>query len=651
MRSAAGNVALLLLALCACRDDGELVPDYTILSPEGSRHLGPQYSPDGKKMAWWAPAADSAADLQLWVGNADLSEPVKLPVRGYNSQIAWSPDGTRIATTSTQWGWGQIVVVPVAGGEARQVTSGAGVAYAPAWFADGDRLAYFASAEGAPFTSFVVSTSTGVHAPAFPGEKRRYFAYPSPRGSHIAYNVYEGARATIWVADSVGRNPRQLTTEGFEWLPGSPWSPDGRELLYDSRRTGAADVWVVPIDGRPARQLTRDVRHDYPARWSPDGKWVSFISERGRQTDVWVVAAAGGRELRITDNPAQEYAPPIWRSGTNELAFVTEDVRSSVWALDLASGKERRLTEDSVRVGYFMVSPDGQQMLYVIVRSGGVEELAVMPVGGGPSRVILADGHRVTQPQWSPDGSKIVFESSRGGNSDIWVIDAAGGASRNLVNWPGWEYSPRWSGDGTAIYFISDRDARLGDVWKVSASGGEPTRVTRDGSVGNYIVTRAGVSDFFVGTINPAGGQAGYSRVRPDGSMNRVWERSNAFVDMMSPSGDSVTARVEQPGGKFRGMIISSSGGGGRVILKPDESFQWWSHDGSFIVYDMSVAGAKDLGLLRVSDGSTRRLTTTPEIESGAEMTPDGKTVVFRRAKVTQRIYSTDLSRILARVK
>ncbi len=634
--------------LGACKSSEVDDPQITPVSASGLRHLAPRYSPDGKRIAWWAPGTDSSGGWQLWVGNADLSSPVKLPVTGGGgAPILWSPDGSRIATISNQFGVAHAVVVPVAGGPAKRLTTGSGVDIPIAWFPDGDRLAYYASAQGGAFTSFVGSLRTGVSAPAVPGEKRPYYGLPSPNGSHIAYTVVDGPLTTVWLADSSGGNPRQLTTEGFESISPTSWSPDGKELLFQSRRTGTADLWVIPIPRGSARQLTRDVRNDFGGSWSGDGKWVGFISERGRQTDLWVVPAAGGVERRITDSPAIEYSPALWRPGTSELAFVVEIEKGGLWTLDLASGTERRLTPDSTRTDLFSVSLDGQQILYRIARGGGIHDLAVMPAAGGVSRVLLAGGGTVNGPRWSPDGSKIVFQSDRGGTNDVWVVDATGGAPRQVVTWPSNESSPAWNSDGSAIFFISNRETRVGDVWKVPVSGREPTRVTTNGSVGNAIVARAGVPDIFAGTINPREGQLVYSRIRPDGTLNGVWERSNAFVNFISPSGDSLIASVEQDDGKMRVMVLSASGDGGRVILQTGEFPRGLSRDGRSLLYSMSVGADGDLGLLRLGDGTKRRLTTTPENESGAEFALDGETVIFRRAKITQRIYSTDLSKLL----
>ena len=279
-----------------------------------------------------------------------------------------------------------------------------------------------------------------------------------------------------------------------------------------------------------------------------------------------------------------------------------------------------------------------------------------MPLAGGQARTLVSGGGTVqfqgAGPLWSPDGSKIVFPSDRGGTQDIWVVDAAGGAPRQLTNWPGFEYGPVWSGDGTAVYFTADRDTRLGDVWKVAASGGEPVRVTNNGTMGSSsLVSRAGVSDLFGGTINPSRGQLGFSRVRPDGRMNVVWDRTNAYPVAISPSGDSVAAMVEQPSGKIQMMILPAAGGTGRTILGADDAgfgFGSWSSDGKSMLYGTSVNGANDLGLLTLTDGTKRRLTTTTESEEGAEFTPDAKTVVFRRSATVQRLYAAELSRVLA---
>ena len=381
--------------------------------------------------------------------------------------------------------------------------------------------------------------------------------------------------------------------------------------------------------------------------WSNDGKWVAFISDRGRQTDLWLVPAAGGTEQRITDTVIEEQVPLMWRPGTNELTFVSQLQKSALWAVDLADGKERRLTPDSVRISAFNASPDGKQIVYVIEHGGGVQDLAVMPLAGGAPRALVAGGGTVISPLWSPDGTKIVFTSDRGGSSDVWVIDAGGGAPRQLVNWPSSELYPVWNEDGSAVYFISDHDSKLNDVWKVPASGGEPVRITKIGTV-NSLSGRAGVKDIFLTTIGTRAGQFEIARLRPDGRLEKVWDKTSAYMASVSPSGDSIAAGIEQPNGKVASMILPTAGGTGRLILNPKDRPGNWSNDGKWLLYDMFVGGASETAILHIADGTTRRLTTTPENESDAEITSDSKTVIFRRSLTVKRINSVDLTKLMA---
>jgi Tol biopolymer transport system component len=581
-----------------------------------------------------------------------MSSPKKLPIKGGTSPALWSPDGSMLAATSTQFGGGHAVVVPVAGGEAKRVATGSGVDYGTGWFADGERLAFEATTGegGGSFTAFASTLATGAAGRLVPAEQRPLIAIPSPDGSHIAFNVIEGSRSTIWVQDSAGSSLRELTSEGFEDFTRMSWSPDGRSILYESRRTGRPDLWVVPVEGGKPRQLTRDVRSDRGGVWSPDSKWVAFLSDRGRQTDIWLVSANGGVEQRVTDTPVTE-SSLAWRPGTNELTFVKTLLTAGVWAMDVATGAERRLTPDSVKTNGFYGSPDGTQINYIINRGGGVQDLAVMPIAGGAPRTLVSGGGAVTGSLWSPNGKQIVFVSNQGGSPDVWIVDVAGGAPRQLTDWPGAETNAAWSGDGTRVYFQSDRDSKLGDVWAVSRAGGPPTRVTQNGTVGGGVFTREGVEDIFAGTINPNGGQLTISRVRTDGRVTQVWTRSNAGSPVISPSGDSIVALVEQPDGPVRSMIIPAAGGEGRGILGPNDAVSLWTRDGKTMVYTTLVDGVGDIALLNVADGTTRRLTNTPTNEYGAELTPDGKTMLMNRSSPVQGIFSVNLSGLLGRSK
>ena len=637
------------VAGCGPRDSSNSsLPPVTVISSDSANQQLARVSPDGSRYFWWQP---SGAGLQLWSAGADLKNPVKEPVTSVNAggmPILWSPDRSKIAVISSDSGLAEVAVIPASGGSARLVTHSVGFAIPLGWNPDGDRIVYVGSAGGAgagTLRSFVTSLSHGGTAPLIPGETHPNFGVWSPDGSRIGYIVIQGTQSTIWIADSAGRNPRQLTTDGFESIASDmPWSPDGKWLAYESRRTGTSDIWVVSADSGTQHQLTRDVRNDRTPIWSPDGKWIAFVSDRGKQTDVWVVPAAGGPEQRVTDDPAEEELVG-WLPGS-KLAFLTGVAQAGIWSLSLADSSEHRLTPDSLLTGPPQLSPDGKQLAVRIDHGGGISDLAVMPTAGGPMR-LLAQGGANSNFVWSPDGTQIAFVSDRGGTPDIWIADVATGALHQVENWPGNESNPVWSADGSALYFVSDHDTRLTDVWQTSPTGTAPVRVTTQETVGS-LMTHRGLPELFGEVLN-ATGQFEVVRVHPDGSLTTVWNRTNAFPVALTPKGDSlVIAESGKWGGgyTFR-MIPTTAGGEGRVLLDHGESFGDFSDDGSQVLMTIPTGGTADIGLLDRASGKIQRLTNTPTDERSPVMTPDGKTVLFQRVRPSRRIAIADLSKLM----
>jgi len=640
-----GAVAALAV-LAACGGDRAGLPHATVLSPEGANHQYARYSPDGARVSYWAAGPSgwnlTVADAKLRGARTLDSAPFVV------TPGLWSPDGTHL--TYAAGADYDLWVTPVDEGARRRLTMSKGVEFPIQWHPRGDRLGYLASLQGGEIRAGVITLATGAETPML-AETRPAIPFWSPDGSQIAYMVIDGGKATIWVADSAGRNGRQLTTEGFEeFAETDPWSPDGSRLLYQSRRTGTADVWVLPVNGDTARQLTRDVRNDYAGQWSPDGTWVAFLSERGRQTDIWIVPAAGGTPQRVTDDAAAENDVQ-WVPGGREIGFSTGVVRRGLWAQSLADGAERRVTPDSIRVGGFDLSPDGSQVVYEVVRGGGVSDLQVVAVTGGAPQTLVANSARSTVPLWSPDGAKVLFISDRGGTNDVWVVDVPGGEPRRLIDWPTDEFAAEWAADGSSVYFTSDRDASpLYDLWIVSASGGEePRRLTRVGTLQGVIQSQVS-ADVFVQTLGGNEGQLVLSRLLPDGRLQTLWDRSSALGvgrRDVTPSGDSIAILVQQPGGGLGTMLLPTRGGEGRPMLRNNEGVLDWSADGTQVLYWSGIP-ISDLYVLSLVDGSVRRLTDTPDDEGAARWLPGGGSILFYRSTEQRRLATVDVRRLIA---
>ena len=100
--------------------------------------------------------------------------------------------------------------------------------------------------------------------------------------------------------------------------------------------------------------------------------------------------------------------------------------------------------------------------------------------GGDPTN--LTDNAAIdSEPNWSPDGKRIVFRSDRDGNSEIYTMAADGANPTNRSNNPAFDYDPAWSPDGKLIAFAAAGTATVNDeIFTMRADGSNPTNRTND---------------------------------------------------------------------------------------------------------------------------------------------------------------------------
>jgi Tol biopolymer transport system component len=644
--------AVALASACAGDGAAPTVVPVEPLSPSDAYHRAPSYSPDGTQLAYWIPdSAGSASSFRLVVADASNSRRLALDITSLNViPVVWSPDGTRIAASGSNFGVADVLVINADGTGLTRVTEAEGLEGPAVWHRDGDRLSYYATTDKT-IESFVVRVSTGERRPLVPAETAPYYGALAPDGSHIIYSRLDRGQFTIWYADSLGEGRRPLTTEGFEEFGGfSFWSPDAKEIVYRSRRTGTYDIWVAPVDGSPARQLTRDVRNDNFAAWSPDGQWIAFLSDRGRQTDLWVVPAAGGEEIRVTDDVAEELNTIVWVPGTPQLTYVVNSNAREIVQRVIDSGTSTVLVADTVGVrNGSQLSPDGTMLAYRVASGGSADALVVAPVAGGAARTLVSDGGSIGNPRWSPDGSRIVYQSNRAGSWDIHMVDVASGVSRAVVEWPtSGEYTPNWEGDGSNLLFVSERDSRYGDVWRVPAAGGTPTRVTKLGNI-DQIQTGSGFDGAYLLSYGDADGRLTAQRLRADGSVVPITQLGSILNGWVSPSGDSLVTGTVLPTGE-QVMVLNAGSEPPKRIGQPNDFPLAWSRDGVSIILQRSSGGTSDLWLLELATGIERRITSDAAIEARPGLSAGGTAVVYEATRTISRMMRADLSaRLLKR--
>ena len=106
----------------------------------------------------------------------------------------------------------------------------------------------------------------------------------------------------------------------------------------------------------------------------------------------------------------------------------------------------------------------------------------VMDADGGNPTNLTRDEGEDKLPDWSPDGTQIVFESDRNGDADIWIMDATRDDARPLTSTGSDDGAPVWSPDGEQILYRSDAMGYGHEAWVMNVDGSGTKRRLTDES-------------------------------------------------------------------------------------------------------------------------------------------------------------------------
>jgi Tol biopolymer transport system component/predicted Ser/Thr protein kinase len=243
-----------------------------------------------------------------------------------------SPDGRRVAFTSTRTGAWQIWVSDLDGGNALQLTT--------------------------------LSTQTGTGAPFW-----------SPDGQQIVFASDAEGQFDIFVVPAGGGKARNITSHpAFDHVPF--FSRDGKWIYFSSARSGQFQVWKVAVAGGTPEQVTKD--GGWLSRESPDGAYLYFTPTAaiGAPTQFWRLPTSGGPAVKVLDgvlNMPFEVLPRgiyyMEQPANIRIQFFAFDTRrSTMIARDLG---------DSTTIGGFATSVDGRMLLYAR-RDSSVDDLMIV---------------------------------------------------------------------------------------------------------------------------------------------------------------------------------------------------------------------------------------------------------------------------------
>jgi Tol biopolymer transport system component len=262
--------------------------------------------------------------------------------------LAWTPDGREIVFSSNRAGEFNLWRIPASGGSPKHLAWAGENSWFPAISQQGHRLVFArfqldtniyrmevrpSTAERKPPTKLIASTRDDANP------------YYSPDGKRIVFASNRSGNYELWVCDSDGSNPVQLTSFGYA-APWGGWSPDGKWIAFDSNLKGNWDVYVIDAEGGAPRRLTTHPGEDARGSWSPDGRWIYFCSERTGSPQVWKVPAEGGASVQVTKQGG--WTPMVSPDGKFVYYSKTRGP-SSLWRVSAEGGEEVPVLPDYLR--------------------------------------------------------------------------------------------------------------------------------------------------------------------------------------------------------------------------------------------------------------------------------------------------------------
>ncbi len=356
---------------------------------------------------------------------------------------------------------------------------------------------------------------------------------------------------------------------------------------------------------------------------SPDGSAIVFTY----QGDLWRVDAKGGNAQLLTTNEAVD-ANPVWSHNGKQLAFSSDRYgNNDVYLMPSEGGAAKRLTFHSAGDTPTDFTPNDSAIIFSSHRLdaasnqlfpvGGLGELYRVPVKGGRAFRLLTTP--ALSAHFDPAGDRLVFHDMKGYEDDlrkhhtssvtrdIWTYDLKNKTYAQLTTFNGEDVDPLFSADGSTVYYLSEEKGSF-NIFKRPVSGGTSTQVSfmTEHPVRGLSMSKGGLLCFsYRGEL--------YTLVEGNGPQK---------VEVRIAADDRYREEKIIPVTEADEMHVSPNG---KEIV--------FIHRGEVFVTS-------------VAEGTTRRITNTPEQERSASFSPDGRTILYASERNgSWDVYTTKLTR------
>jgi len=376
----------------------------------------------------------------------------------------------------------------------KKVTTETGAELTPDFSPDDTEIIYIKTTGKSNTELFIKNISSDKSRLLKTVEGFKTFPKYSPNGKHIVFYVRKGSSTSIYTVSIEGGKPQKLLELKGKVPKGLDWSPNGESIVYTDLlgNSNTYSLHLLNIASRSTIQISfpnENTLGDETPSFSPDGLKIGFKRRKTQETENFGVIKLNTSDKKVKEteiyrniefNRSHGFS---WNSENSIIYFTSSEGSQVLKMRNLDSEITTTIFNTSSSLALSpLISNDGKSIVFSQWNTiQNIFEADLINSKIVNNRPLIESSRNDLRPQFSPDGSRILFSSNRSGHYNLWTSDSNGENLFQLTYLKQfYEFNGKWSPDGKSIVYAVNENEKK-PIYLINAEGGLSTRIIDNG--------------------------------------------------------------------------------------------------------------------------------------------------------------------------
>jgi len=262
----------------------------------------------------------------------------------------------------------------------------------------------------------------------------------SPDGKEIVFIVFETGRKLLQKMNIDGSNQKTLTEIKID-VPDPRFSPDGTRIIYVDKIQQHRQIFIMDRDGGNRTNISNRQNDEFEARFAPDGSRIVYVTKHSSKHSICVMNIDGSNKTELTEKTTDDRYPQFSPDGSKIVFSSSRDGDYDIYLMKKSGRSIKKIFDSPSSETEPLFSPDGRNIIFISNRRG--KKYRDVFLYNFKKRKTISLTRQMDyiniHASFAADGGKVIFESVKFGNSDIYAVDITGENMINLTNHPKWD--------------------------------------------------------------------------------------------------------------------------------------------------------------------------------------------------------------------